>query len=196
MLILAIYTYARHFPHFLEIRRVCCLFVCLFIYLLTQAGFLAAMQLMWACGLRLVFLEFYRVLIYQPTKGWTAELAVGLWWMVLTSTVAENFIWANATKLHFLEKLLRDNQCRKDLNILILSTLKACNVMKNKRWNWRRLLVYDTEFNAVKRGSFIFVHHVKSLCRRLIQIFYIFSNRSWWRKVQLLDKFQDEDDDK
>ena len=48
-------------------------------YLLTQAGLsgsYAADVGLWPMA---GFLEFYRVLIYQPTRGWTAELAVGLW---------------------------------------------------------------------------------------------------------------------
>ena len=43
---------------------------------------MSAMQPMWACGLRQVSLDFIRVLIYRPTRGWTVKLAVGLWRMV------------------------------------------------------------------------------------------------------------------
>ena len=54
-------------------------------YLFTQAGFSGSYTAV--VGLRPMagFLEFYRVLIYRPTRGWTAELAVDLWGMVLTS---------------------------------------------------------------------------------------------------------------
>ena len=63
--------------------------VCLFIYLLTQVGFSGSYAA--DVGLRPTagFLEFYRLLIYRPTRGWTAELAVGLRWMVSTSAWIE-----------------------------------------------------------------------------------------------------------
>ena len=70
--------------HRKEILLVC-LFVCLFIYLLIQAGFSGSYTA--DVGLRPTagFLRSYRVLIYRPTRGWTAELAVGLWCMVSTN---------------------------------------------------------------------------------------------------------------
>ena len=55
------------------------LFAWFVFYLLTQAGFsgsyTADVDLRPTAG----FLESYRVLIYRPTRGWTAELAVSLW---------------------------------------------------------------------------------------------------------------------
>ena len=55
------------------------MFVCLFIHLLIQAGFSGSYTA--DVGLRPMasFLKIYRVLIYQPTKGWTALLACGEW---------------------------------------------------------------------------------------------------------------------
>ena len=50
---------------------------------------MAAMQPMWVCGLRLVSSDFIRVLTYRPTRGWTAELTVRLWWMVPISAQFE-----------------------------------------------------------------------------------------------------------
>ena len=44
-------------------------------YFLTQAGYVAAIQLMWACG---ITTRALRITNSPTSEGWTAELAVGL----------------------------------------------------------------------------------------------------------------------
>ena len=51
-------------------------------YLLTQAGYVAAIQLMWTWALLLVPSELLLSTHLPASEGWTAELAVGLWLVV------------------------------------------------------------------------------------------------------------------
>ena len=121
-------------------RFLVCLLVCLFVfYLFAQAGFsgsyAADVGLPPADG----FLEFYWVIIYRPTRGWTAELAVGLWCMVAW------FVPATFYLRRFLA--LR-------LNHSAAEPLNRTNGNKTKQHHWKRTAYKSSSSRTATFQSF------------------------------------------
>ena len=56
-------------------------------YLLTKAGYVADIQLTWACGITACALRTTSEYSFTDPGGWTAELAVGLWLVVPTAGI-------------------------------------------------------------------------------------------------------------